>query len=100
MFSENSRYKSIDKGTIKISVANGESVEVQFIRRRFIPTADKEPVLLDHTVTQDERPDILAHKYLQDSTMFWKLCDANNIMHPVELTDTEGRRIKITMGDF
>ena len=31
-----------------------------------------------HTRAAGDRLDLLAARYLQDATLFWKLCDANN----------------------
>ena len=46
-----------------------------------------------------QRLDIVANYYLKDATAFWKLCDANNAIRPDELTETVGRRLRITMPD-
>jgi hypothetical protein len=46
---------------------------------------------------QGDRLDNLTAKYLGDPEQFWRLCDANNALQPEELTDTVGRRVRITM---
>jgi hypothetical protein len=53
--------------------------------------------LFEHTVTQGERLDNIAAQYLGDPEQFWRICDANAVLRPDELTDTTGRRIRITM---
>jgi hypothetical protein len=35
-------------------------------------------------------------RYLGDPTQFWRLCDANGVLHPVELEQT-GRMITIAI---
>jgi hypothetical protein len=39
-----------------------------------------------HTRAQGDRLDLLAARYLQDPTLFWKLCDANNTPSAVSLS--------------
>ena len=45
------------------------------------------------------RLDNLAAEYLGDPEQFWRICDANGVLRPDELTDTIGRRIRITLPD-
>ena len=68
-----------------------------YLKRRFIPPAERFSVLQEHTITEGERSDNIADEYLGDPEQFWQLCDANNIMHPDELTETVGRKIRITL---
>jgi hypothetical protein len=68
-----------------------------YIRRRFVPQPGRFQLIQEHTVTQGERLDNIAAQYLGDPTLFWRLCDANNAMRPNELTQTLGRKLKITM---
>ena len=76
---------------------DGSEREVSYIARRFLPDADELTKLTEHTVNQDERPDNIAAKYLGDPTLFWRLCDANDVFHPDELTDEIGERIVVAM---
>ena len=46
---------------------------------------------------QGERLDNIAAQYLGDPTLFWRLADANGAMRPEELTETVGRKLRITM---
>ena len=39
-----------------------------------------------HTVVEGDRIDLLAHKYLGDPTLWWVICDFNDIAFPLELT--------------
>jgi nucleoid-associated protein YgaU len=71
--------------------------EIRFVKRRFIPSPNGTTTLLEHTVTQGERLDNITVRYLGDPTQFWRICDANNVLQPNELTDNIGRRIKIAL---
>src|SRR5437899_1306823 len=68
-----------------------------YVRRRFVPSADRFTLLQEHTVTQGDRLDNIAAQYLDDPEQFWRLCDANNAMRPEELTETVGRKLRITL---
>ena len=68
-----------------------------YLRRRFIPPPERFALLLEHVVTEGERPDTVAAKYLSDAEAFWRIADANAVMRPEELTDTPGRRLRITL---
>jgi hypothetical protein len=50
-----------------------------------------------HTVTEGERLDNITARYLGDPEQFWRVCDANNAMRPEELTETIGRKLRITL---
>lgn len=92
-FPPNSRYHGADTATLK--TADGKTII--HLRRRFIPSPERFSLLQEHTVVQGDRPDNLANQYVGDPEQFWRLCDANNVMRPRELTETEGRRIRITL---
>ncbi|MFL5804527.1 MAG: hypothetical protein ACJ8CR_22625 [Roseiflexaceae bacterium] len=40
---------------------------------------------------------MLPAGYLDDPEQFWRICDANRAMRPDELTETVGRRLRITL---
>lgn len=92
-FPPTSRYYGI--ATAKLE--NDTDKPLMYMRRRFVPPLERFFLLQEHTVTDGERPDILAHQYLGDSEQFWRLCDANGVMRPNELTETVGRKIRITL---
>lgn len=93
MFGPNSRYFSLEiaKGTLP----NGK--EVTFVRRRLAPQPEQFALLQYHVVTQGERPDHVAFDFLGDPEQFWRICDANRAMHPDELTEVAGKRVRITL---
>lgn len=92
-FSPSSRYYGIEAASLE-SENQGTIV---YIRRRFIPQADRFHLLQEHVVSENERMDAITHRYLSDPEQFWRICDANEVMDPNELTDTIGQRIRITL---
>jgi hypothetical protein len=93
VFPQTSRYFGIE--TVKLEKEDGETIV--YLRRRFIPQADRFSLLQEHTVTEGDRLDNITHQYLGDPEQFWQLCDANNVMQPNELTETVGNKIRITL---
>jgi len=92
-FPPSSRYHGV--ATAKLEDADGNTVV--YVRRRRISPPERFFLLQEHTVAEGERPDIIAHQYLGDAEQFWRLCDANAVMDPNELTDTPGQKIRITL---
>lgn len=92
-FPPTSRYHGID--TAKKKTVDGKTVI--YLRRRFIPPPERFSLLQEHTVVQGDRVDNLANQYLGDPEQFWRMCDANGVMRPDELTETIGLRIRITL---
>jgi hypothetical protein len=96
MFDPSSRYYNLPTATLTVIGGDGTPVEIRYLQRRFIPSADGETILLEHTFTQGERLDNITARYLDDPTQFWRICDANLVLQPEELERT-GRVIKITI---
>jgi len=92
-FPPQSRYHTVLTATM--SGPGGRTIV--YLRRRFVAPPEQFVVLQEHTVVQGDRLDNLAARYLGDPEQFWRLCDANVAMRPVELTATLGRRIRITL---
>ena len=92
-FPVSSRYYGIETAAQK--TADGKTIV--YVRRRFVPSADRFELLLEHSVTQGDRLDNVTAKYLGDPEQFWRVCDANNAMQPDELTATIGRKLRITL---
>jgi nucleoid-associated protein YgaU len=91
-FAPTSRYYGIDTATWQPASGN----PIRYLRRRFVPPAEGFALLQEHTVTQGERLDHIAHYYLGDPERFWQICDANNGSDPAELEET-GRKLRITL---
>jgi len=92
-FPPNSRYTTTGASTL--TAPDGRTIV--YLRRRFVPPPDRFALLQEHTVTEGERLDNLTAHYLGDAEVFWRLCDANGAMQPDELTETVGRRLRITL---
>ncbi|MBN1204052.1 MAG: LysM domain-containing protein [Myxococcaceae bacterium] len=95
MFDPTSRYASLEVATARVTDARGESREVRYVRRRFLPSGDSQVSLAEHLLAQGERLDHLAARYLNDPTQFWRLCDANGVLHPDELLERVGQSIRV-----
>ena len=93
MFSLTSRYFNIPVTTLEIA----DERNVVYVRRRFVPPPERFELLLEHVVTQDERLDNITAQFFADPEQFWRLCDANGAIRPTELTETIGRRLRITL---
>lgn len=77
-----SRYYGV--GTNVVISADG--LPVAYLKRRFLPEADRFALLHTYVLTEGDRVDNLAHRFLGDPEQFWRLCDANDVMRPDELT--------------
>ncbi len=71
--------------------------EVNYVSRRMIAQPDEYQLLEEHTVIQNDRLDNITHKYMGDPEQFWRICDANAAMNPLELTENIGDSISITL---
>ncbi len=95
LFPPTSRYHNIE--TARYKTAAG--AEVAYLKRRFVPASDRFTLLQEHPVVEGDRLDNITALYLGDPLQFWRVCDANNAMNPVELTAKIGRRLRITLPD-
>ncbi|WNL45685.1 LysM domain-containing protein [Dyella sp. BiH032] len=92
-FPANSRYS----GTETATWTRPDGTVVIYLKRRFLPDPTRLQSIDSHTVAQDERIDNIAAAALGDPLQYWRICDANNAMRPAELTETPGRRLRITL---
>ena len=93
MFPITSRYYGVPQ--LKRELPDG--TKVVYLRRRFVPPPERFQLLQEHSVTEGERHDSIAAEYLGDPEQSWRLCDANNVMRPEELTEEIGKRLRITL---
>jgi hypothetical protein len=91
MFDHTSRYFSLPVH----HTDDAEGRTLAYVGRRFLPQGDALPVLLNVTPKPGERLDQIAARTLGDSTLFWRVADANNAMRPAELTDTPGQALVV-----
>ena len=97
MFDSTSRYFNSKIAIVEVSNGDGTTRTVRYVQRRVIPPPDSGLTVIEHTVTEGDRLDNIAARYLGDPTEFWLLCDANNVLKPNDLTGTIGRVIKIAL---
>jgi len=95
MFEPSSRYYNIDTATMTVGSNGGEPRVISYKRRRIIPSGETMRTLVEHTVAQGDRLDNLAARYVGDPEQFWRICDANDVLRPEELTEEIGWTIKI-----
>lgn len=86
MFFRGSRYENVP--TAEFSERTGRVI--RYKRMRFIPAFES---TLSQHVREGDRPDLLAYRVLADPESFWRLCDANRVMRPVDLTAVPGQRV-------
>jgi hypothetical protein len=100
MFDSTSRYYTLETMKLTVTGADGVQREIVYKRRRFIPDTSGAVTLVEHTVTEGERLDVITTRYVGDPLQFWRVCDANNVLRPEELTDEFGTVIRIAMPSF
>lgn len=81
-----------DGGTIR-SPASGRKVRT--VPPRVLPPGESIPAFTYHMVREGDRLDLLAARYLGDPLAFWRICDANDAMNPLELCRRPGRVLRI-----
>jgi hypothetical protein len=96
MFSQTSRYYNLENATL---TTRGGRV-IAYKRRRFIPPGDAMPLLVEVTVTQGDRLDLITARTLGDPEQFWRICDANNAMNPLDLMAEPGSTIRVALPQF
>jgi len=79
MFSSNSRYFNLVP--YQVTLPNGQVVTAT----RLWVSPSQLPLAGYYTSAQGDRLDLVAARYLQDPTLFWKLCDANGTPVPAAL---------------
>jgi hypothetical protein len=91
MFDPTSRYYDLEEATY--TRKDGEAV--RYVRRRFCPQGQAMPLLVEVTVTDGDRLDLLAARTLGDPLQFWRVCDANNALNPFDLMTEIGDNLRV-----
>lgn len=92
-FPATSRYYNFETATLETS----DGRTIIFLKRRFVPPRENFSLLQEYVVVQGDRLDNITARFLGDPEQFWRICDANGAMRPDELTETIGRRLRITL---
>ena len=92
MFARGSRYETVPQAVY----VDASGREVPYTLLRLLPPLP--PTVQTHLVADGDRLDLLAHRYLGDPELFWRICDANRALRPEELTREAGRVLGIPLG--
>ncbi len=93
MFEYTSRYYNLEQK--KIESARGRTIT--YVKRRFLPQGKEIPVLGEVIINEGDRLDLITYQTLGEPEQFWQICDANNAMNPVELTEELGSSLVIPL---
>lgn len=94
MFESTSRYATLETATH----VTADGRQITYVRRRFLPRPDDLPLLVEVSVTDGDRLDLIAARTLGDPQQFWRIGDANtHAMNPFELLDEPGRTIRVPL---
>lgn len=93
MFNYQSRYYNLE--TVKLTLPDGR--EGVYKRRRFLPRGSAMPLLVEVSVTEGDRLDLITARTLGDPEHFWRVADANNAMNPFDLTAEIGRVLRVAV---
>jgi hypothetical protein len=96
MFDPTSRYYNLSTGVY----VSAEGQMITYVRRRFLPPGETMPLLVEVTVIQSDRLDLIATRTLGDPEQFWRICDANNATDPLELTAQPGAKLRVPIPQF
>jgi nucleoid-associated protein YgaU len=72
-----------------------DGTDVKYLDRRIIPQPSVYTATTTYVVSDGDRLDNLAQKFLGDPTLYWMICDANGVTDPDELTTQTGQAIVI-----
>lgn len=91
MFEHTSRYYALE--TAILTTPDGRLITYK--RRRFLPQGQSMPLLVEVTVTEGDRLDLITARTLGAPELFWLVCDANQGMNPRDLTAEPGRTLRV-----
>ena len=93
IFPPSSRYFGVELAWLEVD----DDLTIIYLRRRFVPAPEEFVQVQEHLVVERDRLDNIAAQYLGDPEQFWRVCDANRALRPEALTETIGRRLRITL---
>lgn len=93
-----SRYDGAEVASVLVPDGTGGQRDVPYLLAR----THKDPAtvlpLAWHRVAEDDRIDLLAHRYLGDWQAWWRVCDANAAMDPAALAGPANEGAVIVIG--
>ncbi len=93
MFEPTSRYANLETATY----TDAEGNQLAYVRRRFLPRGERQSLLVEVTVTDGDRLDLIADRTIGDPEQFWRICDGNNAMNPFDLVAEPGEQLRVTI---
>lgn len=90
MFDPRSRYAKLGTETLTV---NGR--QFNYAKRRFLPQPDSISSVQQVRVGAGDRADLISTRTLGDPEQYWRICDANRTMHPLELTRLPGAVLRV-----
>jgi hypothetical protein len=96
MFDSHSRYSTIE--TAEYITPDGR--KISYKRRRFLPNGETHRLMVEVTVTEGDRLDLIAARTLRDPEHFWRICDASEVMNPFHLTKEVGRILRVPIPEI
>jgi hypothetical protein len=93
MLDEGSRYAHL--ATRELATPDGR--HIVYLTRRLIPPAASYQAAGRRGVTDSDRLDLVTYQTLGSAVAFWQVADANEAMHPAELTARAGRVLVIPL---
>jgi hypothetical protein len=93
------RFDGLEIATATIPDGAGGTRAVRHWRRRRLRQPDAIAILAVHSVTAQDRLDLVTARYLGDPTAFWQVADANAALDPDALVgpEAEGTTLVIPM---
>lgn len=88
MFDPKSRY--YDLPNLTYTAPDGR--EIVYKGRRLVP---RTPATHKTTLAQSERLDLVAARTQGDAQLFWRICDANEDLNPLQIHQRSGRTLKL-----
>jgi hypothetical protein len=95
VFTPTSRYAGLP--TAELVTADGR--RARYVTRRFLPPGSSVGAAAEVVVADGDRLDLIATRTLGDPEQYWRICDANDAMHPAELVAEPGARRRIPLAD-
>lgn len=78
MIEKTSRYANVPVQIVK----DPDGAEIRLLELRPVPPTTS---VFAHTPTGEERLDHIAHRYYRDSTKYWRIADASDVLDPFDL---------------
>lgn len=93
MFEPTSRYYNIEDAKMR----REDGTFMVYKRRRFLPVLEGTSLFAEIIVTSGDRLDLIAARTIGDPEQFWRICDVNDKMHPLDLTSESRAVLKIPL---